>query len=187
MKIKLTNVRLSFPDLWEAKQYQGQGPFNYRASFLFPKSGHPAKKLFDEAVKKVAAEKWGAKADTVMKGIVSDKQKYCLIDGDTKEYDGYADSWAIAATREKSTGRPDIRDTDGKTQLSAEAGRPYAGCYVDAIVEIWPQDNKFGKAIRAQLIGMQYRGRGDAFSGGAVASDDDFEEITEGADADDLS
>ncbi|MDR5611402.1 ssDNA-binding protein, partial [Arsenophonus sp.] len=34
MKIKLNNVRLAFPELFEPTQVSGQGAFKYRANFL---------------------------------------------------------------------------------------------------------------------------------------------------------
>jgi hypothetical protein len=48
MKVKLQNVRLSFPDLFTAVQYEGQGALQLPASFLFPKTGHPALAAIDE-------------------------------------------------------------------------------------------------------------------------------------------
>ena len=63
------------------------------------------------------------------------------------------------------------------------SGRPYAGCYVNAVLEFWAQDNKFGKRVNATLMGVQFFRDGDAFSGGGAASDDDFDDVTSGADA----
>lgn len=37
MKVKLTNVRLAFPELFEATQVNGQGDFKFRATFLIDK------------------------------------------------------------------------------------------------------------------------------------------------------
>ena len=73
------------------------------------------------------------------------------------------------------------RDT---TPLMPVDGKPYGGCYVDVSVDIWAQDNSWGKRINGKLRWVQFRSDGDAFSGGAPASESEFEAIAEGAAAD---
>lgn len=175
-KVVLRDVRLSFPDLWEAVQYQGQGPFNYRASFLMDPNSDSKKKI-DAAIKEVAAEKWGAKAGAILPGILANPQKCCFIDGDLKEYNGYAGNWALTATRGQDAGRPRIVDRNPKVDLLASDGKIYAGCYVNATVELWAQDNSFGKAIRATLVNVQYVKDGQSFGGATPASVDDLDDL----------
>jgi len=64
-----------------------------------------------------------------------------------------------------------------KTILKEESGRPYSGCYVNANIEVWAQDNSFGKRINAQLKGVQFYRDGDAFSGSAPSSPDEFDDV----------
>lgn len=191
MKIKISNARLSFPDLFEAVQYQGKGPFNYRAQFLVPsadtlvfvpdESGKFTKQMkLSAVIEAVAKEKWAAKAPAVLNSIRANPQKFCLADGNTKEYEGYAGNWALSSTRDVSKGAPLIIDTN-KTPLTAKSGRPYAGCYVHASLEIWAQDNDFGKAIRCGLLGVQFARDGDSFAGGSVANEDDFDDLGSGS------
>lgn len=184
MKLKIFG-RLSFPDLFEAVQYQGAGPFNFRASFLIDPAG-PHKAQIDQAIQAVAKEKWAAKATQVLAGILGNSQKCCFVDGATKAYDGYAGMWALSATRPQEKGRPLILNAD-KTPLVAADGKPYAGCYVNASVEFWAQDNSYGKAVRCTLLGVQFARDGDAFTAGSVANPDDFESLAEGAGADSLA
>jgi len=181
MKVKLQNVRLSFPDLYEAKQFEGQGPFNYRASLLFD-PGSQEKKDIDAAIKAVAVEKWGKKADALLAGILPNPQKCCLVDGNTKEYDGYEDKFALSASRKQEKGRPLVLDRD-KTPLGQADGKPYAGCYVNATVEIWAQDNTYGKAIRAELLAVQFAKDGDAFAAGSIGNEEDFDDLSADADS----
>ena len=54
------------------------------------------------------------------------------------------------------------------------------------MIDIWAQDNNFGKRVNASLGGVQFLRDGDAFAGGGVAAPDDFDDISEGADADTL-
>jgi hypothetical protein len=58
---------------------------------------------------------------------------------------------------------------------------------VNGTVEVWAQDNKFGKGIRATLRGVQFVKDGDAFSAGTPVSEDDFDEIEAPETADDIS
>lgn len=77
--------------------------------------------------------------------------------------------------------RPLVVDVN-KAPLTAEDGKPYAGCYVNASIELWTQDNNYGKRVNATLRGVQFYKDGESFAGGGVASDDDFDDLT----ADDL-
>lgn len=193
MKIKILNARLSFPDLFEAVQYQGQGPHNFGASFLGSDTDGakvvledgtalPFKTGLDRAIEAVAKDAWGAKAGAHLQAVRGNAQKCCLVDGNTKAYDGYADKWALSAKRAQDKGRPLVIDQQ-KNPLVAADGKPYAGCYVNATVEIWAQDNSYGKGIRATLVGVQFVRDGDAFGGGSAPSADDFDEIADGASA----
>jgi hypothetical protein len=178
MKVKLTNVRLAFPDLFEAKQFDGEGDFKFSATFLIPKSA-PANKEIEAAILKVAKDKWGAKAESILASIKGNNQKYGYRDGVEKpEYDGYEGCMYIRASNKA---RPLVLDRD-KSPLTAADGRPYSGCYVNATITIFAYENK-GKGISASLGGIQFFKDGDAFAGGAVASEDDFDEVADGADA----
>lgn len=179
MKIKLENVRLAFPVLFEAKTINGEGEPAFSAAFLFDPA-HPAAKALRDAEEAMGKEKWGAKWPTVKKEIQA-KDRGALHDGDTKgDYAGYAGNLFVNA-RNKT--RPTVIDRD-KSPLVAADGKPYAGCYVNASVELWAQDNQYGKRINASLRGVQFLKDGDAFAGGGAASDDEFDDlgVSEGTD-----
>lgn len=184
MKVKLIDVRLSFPDLFVPVQFKGEGGFNYKASFLMAPKSDNAKKI-EAALLEAAIAKWPKNGKAVYESVKGNANKICFIDGSSKEYDGYQGMMCLSSSRAKAKGLPKVLDFD-KTPLGEGAGKPYAGCYVDALVEIWAQDNDFGKALRAQLLGVQFRRHGDAFAAGAVASDDDFDNI-DAPDEDDLT
>lgn len=178
MKLMLKNVRLAFPSLFEAKTVNGEGKPAFSASFLInPKD--PQVKTIQQAIEATAKDKWGAKADTVLKAIRA-ADKSALHDGNAKaEYDGYADMLYLSA---RNQARPLVIDAD-KSPLTAADGKPYAGCYVNASVDLWAQDNAYGKRINASLCGVQFVRDGDAFAGGGVASEDEFDDLASGADA----
>lgn len=174
MKLMLNNVRLAFPTLFEAKSVNGEGDPAYSASFLFPPD-HPAAKVMRDAIETVGAEKWEKKWAGVKKELDA-KDKTCLHDGDTKEqYDGFGGNLYVSA-RNKS--RPTVIDRD-KQPLTRGDGRPYGGCYVNASIEVWAQDNAYGKRINASLRGVQFYADGDSFSGGTPADADEFDTVEE--------
>ena len=181
MKLKLNNVRLAFPSLFEAKTVNGEGDPRFSTVFLMsPK--HPQLEEIRKAMKQVAKEKWGEKWEPIYNQLEK-KLNLCLHDGDEKaEYEGFPGNFFLNAANKA---RPAVLDRDRSPLIQAD-GRPYAGCYVNAVIDIWAQDNNFGKRINASLGGVQFLRDGDAFAGGGVASADDFDDISEGADAEAL-
>jgi hypothetical protein len=172
MKIALANVRLAFPVLFEAKTVNGEGEPAFSASFLIPPD-HPAVKQINDAAETIGKEKWGAKWPQVKKEMVA-KDRLPLHDGDAKSsYTGFEGMMYVSA-RNKT--RPLVIDRD-KSPLNQSDGRPYAGCYVNASIELWAQDNNYGKRINASLRGVQFFKDGEAFAGGGAASDDEFEDL----------
>lgn len=181
-QLKLRNVRLAFPQLFEAKTVNGEGKPAFSANFII-QANDPQISTINAVIERVAKEKWGAKADAQLKALRG-SDKVCLHNGDTKaQYAGYEGNYFISA---RNSVRPLVLDTD-KTPLNAEDGRPYSGCYVNAVLELYCQDNSFGKRINAVLSGVQFFKDGEAFAGGRAASDDDFDDVSEGATADDLA
>ena len=172
-KIKLHNVRLSFPSLFRKAVFGGDET-KYEATFLLDKATQAdAIKLIEAGIKAINAEKHKGKA------LAADK--VCLKDGDTIEYDGFAGNMSIKASNSK---RPMVIGTD-RSPLTEDDGKPYAGCYVNAIVELWGQKNQFGERVNANLLAVQFAKDGDPFADGVSASVDDFDEI-EPADMDDF-
>lgn len=172
MKIHLKNVRLAFPVLWTAKTVNGEGEPAFSAAFLIdPKD--PVVKELREAFEAIGKDKWGAKWAAVKKEIDS-KDRFALHDGDTKsDYAGFPGAMYVSA---RNKVRPTVLDRD-KAPLTESDGRPYAGCYVNAIIDLWPQDNNYGKRINASLSGVQFVRDGEAFAAGGAAKADDFDDL----------
>lgn len=172
MIIKLPNVRLAFPCLFEAKTVNGEGEPAFSCTFLLPPD-HPAVKELNNGIIEVAKAKWGAKAGDILKEMKA-KDRLAVHDGDTKaSYDGFPGNLFVSA-RNKT--RPLVLDTD-KSPLTQADGKPYAGCYVNGSIELWVQDNKYGKRVNASLRGVQFLKDGEPFSGGGVASEDEFDSV----------
>lgn len=163
MKIKLNNVRLSFPSIWRKSVYNGEET-KFEATFLIDK------KTQGDKVKEIEA----AIATMIKENLKSAKlgdDKKCLKDGDGFEYAGYAGHMSIKAS---STKRPLVIDRD-KSSLTEEDGRIYAGCRVNATIELWAQNNTYGKRINANLLAVQFYKDDEPFADGQKASIDDFD------------
>lgn len=157
--------RLAFASIFKKASFEGkEGKFE--ATILFPKSD-------TETYDKIIAAIEQCKKDNKLK---VPEAKYFIQDGDDKDYDGFEGHWAVKAGNGK---RPTLLNRD-KTPLVEEDGVLYSGCYVNAIVEPWGQNNSYGKRINANLLGLQFVKDGDAFGdGGKTASEDDFDEVDE--------
>lgn len=175
-RITLKDVRLAFPVLFEAKQVNGEGEASFSGASLIRKD-HPQLAEIKAAMHAAAVVKWGeAKALEVLKSLQA-SDRLALHDGDAKsEYDGYAGNFFINA---RNKIRPLVigGGPDGKAPLAASDGKPYSGCYVNVILEMWGQDNKYGKRVNASLLGVQFVRDGERLAGGGVAAADDFEPI----------
>lgn len=169
-KITLRNVRLSFPSLFQKAVFNGTET-KFEATFLLNKEEHA------DTIKQIQS----AIADMLkndLKGAKLGADKICLRDGDDTSYDGYEGCYSIKASNSK---RPLVIDRD-KTPLAENDGRPYSGCYVNGIIELWPQNNEYGKRINANLLGVQFYGDGEPFASGAAASMDDFDAFEDDSD-----
>jgi hypothetical protein len=162
-EIKLKNVRLSFPSLFQRAVFQGEEG-KFEATFLLNKVEHA------ETIAEIEAQiKQRIAVD--LKGAKLGADKICLKDGDEIEYAGYAGHMSIKASNNK---RPLVIDRD-KTPLTEDDNKMYAGCYVNAIIDLWVQQNSWGKRINANLLGVQFLKDGEPFSDGANASADSFD------------
>jgi hypothetical protein len=144
--VKLQGVRLSYPHLFELYKYDEKSKPEYSAQFILSKTGHA------ETLKQIRA----MYADMVSKAKckVLDAYEVCLRDGAKKaDKKGYGpDTMFIKAKADKKfkladiTGQPVLEDN----------GKFYAGCYVNAIISFWLQDNSWGKRINCRLLGVQF-------------------------------
>ena len=172
-KIKMQAVRLSFPSLFNTAKFGGEDTGKYEATFVLDKVEHA------EVIAGIKAQ-----IDRLMKEELKSKvpsDKLCLKDGDEMGRPEFEGKYTIKASTKK---RPLVINRD-KSPITESDNVIYAGCYVNAIVSLWAQDNKFGKRINAQLDGVQFCRDGEAFGDGAVSvnefdafgseSDEDFD------------
>lgn len=172
-KIHLKNVRISFPSIFQKETFEGKET-KYAATFLIPKSDVKTKKIIDAAIA-------DAMADAKVAKVSSDRR--CIQDGDDSDYDSNHGCWSIKASSNK---RPTVIDRD-KTQLTQEDEKIYGGCRVNAIIDIWVQNNSYGKRVNANLYGVQFVKDDEPFGMGAIDVTDEFDDIDDsGNDGEDI-
>ena len=166
MKIKLKNVRLSFPSLFRTEQFGEEDTGKYAATFILDKDDNAAEiKQIQDEINRLMKEE--------LKSKLPD-DKVALKDGDEMARPEYEGKMTIKGSTKK---RPLVIDRD-KTPLADGDDKPYAGCYVNGIISLWPQNNKYGKRVNASLEGVQFSEHGEPFTTGGVSVDefDDFDD-----------
>lgn len=187
-QINVLKVRLAFPALWTPTSMKptkdNPNPKKQFSSTFLVEKGSKMAKLIEETIEKVAQEKWKKDGKEIVESVKNNAQKSCWIDGDgidKRKLDGYPGHFALTAKNDR---RPTVLARDGQQVSEQDDGAPYAGCYVNAQVEIWAQDNAHGRAIRCSLLGVVYNAKGDAFGGGRVAAAADLADLTSDDDED---
>lgn len=172
MKIKLNNVRLSFPSLFRHAQFNGVSTEKYEATFILdPKKNAKELEVLRAEIARLQKEELKTK-------LPSDK--ICLKDGDESGREEMAGAFVIKTSAKR---RPVLVNRDRET-ITEDDNLLYAGCYVNAIVSLWPQSNGYGKRVNASLEGVQFAQHGDPFAGAAGASADDFDSLNDDLDDD---
>jgi hypothetical protein len=180
MKIMLKNKRQAFPALAKPQAIGDGEPAYGNRLIIDPED--PDVKVLDDAILAVAKEKWKEDGAAILKMLKEDK-KVCFVHGpyyNKKKgvpYDGFEGKFNLAARRSGAKDRPTCLDKFGKkiTEPSDIDRILYSGCMVNQQVEIWAQDNNFGRRINCDILGVMFAGDGPSFGGGsAVADADDF-------------
>jgi hypothetical protein len=182
VNMKLLNVRLSYAHLFKATSFEDGDEDDrkkFKATFILDKDDHAD--IIEEIEKTMnkMARAWPA-----FKGKVPKTLKLCLRDGEEKEdKDGYSDEvMFISASSDK---RPVCCHRDPSVAVTEEDDVLYSGCYVNASIRLWVQDNKWGKRINAALRAVQFVRDGEAFGGDQVDASEEFEDL-EDMDEDDV-
>lgn len=179
-QLKIKNARLSYPQLFTAKAFeQGQDP-KFGCSLILSKKDHAATiEALKGKIEAAAKEQFGKNFSmSGLKGV-------CLRDGAEKaDKDGYGDDVMFISAA--SSRRPQVVDRDPSIPLVEADGKPYPGCYVNAVISLWVQDNKFGKRVNANILAVQFLRDGEPF-GEAVKADEVFDNEAGEGDADPLA
>ena len=190
-RIMLKHIVLAFPALAEPQSF-GEGEPAYGAKFPI-KPGSEQHKALEAAILAEATEAWKDKAVSVLKmleedGKVAFVKKIYRSKKTGEAYQGF-EGMHYLSTRNAKT-QPTIFNQYGE-EITAKGEierQAFSGAVVNASVEVWAQDNKWGRRINCSLRGVMLTGEGENFGGGsAPASADEFASLAKAApNADDL-
>lgn len=158
----------------------------YNCGLILPPTDKQVKEIEDACEELVLNHDWKGDADAAdVLRLLKKKDRLAIHDGDDKQkYAGFPGNFYLSPS---SDSRPTVVDRD-RTPLTEKDGRIYSGCYVNAKVELWVQDNKWGQRVNASLLGVQFVNDGDAFgSGSPPANPDDFPDLDAGEGGEDDS
>lgn len=190
-RVKLENVRLSFADIFKARAMASkdgsdeENVARFHANFLIPKAGTPGEnassqrnmKLLKETSQKVKEAKWGKNIPKLKPNQV------CVRDGDLEDWDGYDGHWYVSAGSET---KPLVVD-QGRQDIDPASGKIFAGCWVNAYIRIWAQQNKHGKRVNARLEAIQLVRKDEAFGAAPIDRDEAFDDISADMDPEELN
>ena len=153
--IMLKNVRVSFPHLHTPPVFNGE-PGKCGAGLMLHTSTDSAQiKKMEECISELVRDR--------LKNRRPASDKICLIDGDDSDRSEYAGHMVLSAKNKK---RPVVMSTNGRDVVhDASECKIYAGCYVNAKIRLWAQDNAWGRRINCELIAIQFSGDGEALDG----------------------
>jgi hypothetical protein len=175
IQITVTNARLSYANIFRAKAMEGSvGEPKYSCVFLLDKKTNAKDiKTIQDAIAKQVKEG--------LKGKHPGADKVCLKDGSNKaDVDGYGDG--VMYVSAGNVKRPVIVDQK-RNPLDEEDGKPYSGCIVNGVFNLWVQDNKYGKRINASLTHVQFVKDGPVFGEAVKPAEAVFKDISEDDDA----
>lgn len=184
MELILTNtaadpLRLAFPALYEPRAMAGDPNSKpaYGGKLIVAPNGANHQKLI-AAMRQVAKEqpKYGANWESILDELIK-KERVCYVQGpyndkDGKPRDGFEGMHYLSCRSEKL--KPTVKDRFNNNVLEGQPGAPYAGCLVHAAVDVWAQDNNFGRRINCTLQGVMFADDGPAFGGGRPANESTF-------------
>ncbi len=165
-QFKLSNVILSFPNLYSKEKYQGEETANWSAVLMFEKSRKDLFEAIREAGDAAVAEEFGKKAPKK----IWETDKRALKDGD--DYDdndegvnAYEGLYTLKSSNKKRILTLDrsldqVALDDGDDEYN---GIFYPGCKVDVIVSMWTAASY--PHVRSNLHIVQFRADGERLGG----------------------
>jgi hypothetical protein len=181
-EILMENGRFSFTYVYTPYKNK-DGNANYTTHWIFPEN-HPQKAELEALIRQTAADAWKEKADEYLKAAAG-QDKLCIHRGDISkpgiaEYKGML---FISASRKIEAPPMTIVD-ENRRPITIASGKMYSGCWGDLAINLWAQNNAFGRRINAEILGVQHVRYDTKLSGGgAVAAADEFKVRGKDADA----
>jgi hypothetical protein len=185
----LNNVRLSYPTLFTPKPFADGDTPAWSAAFHLDKVKHADLiKAFEAAEFKEFEAKLNDKQKPKVRELFGKlhKDDRRMHDGDDE---GDAEGCMVVKARATlgKQAKPVVLDRRAARVNEGDEGAPYAGCYVNAQVDVWAQTGKYTRT-NCTLMGVQFVRDGDAFGGGKPADLSKFADLgDQGGEEEDLS
>lgn len=186
--IFVSKARLSFPKLVEPSAFEAGGALKFSCDLIIDPNGRDWQQVISRAME-VAQLKWKEHANQVVNMINQDRKIRFYGQGAEKinkqtyrPYDGYPGMVYISCS---SDYRPQMVRANGSTaesdmEIMNLARKLYGGCYVNAAIKIWAQDNKWGRGLRCECVAIQFDQDGEPFGdNGPVNVDGIFGQATQ--------
>ncbi|MEM8575545.1 MAG: ssDNA-binding protein [Pseudomonadota bacterium] len=175
--IMLKGVRCSFAHLFTLPVINGEQQDKYSITLLLdPKGDADGIDALEALVETLSKERF--------KGRKLPSDKICLRDGDDT---GRPENEGYKVIKASCKNNPLVLRGDGKTVITEEVDSPiYSGCYVNAKVRLWAQDNQHGKRINCELIAVQFAAEGEPLDGTYVSAETAMEGFDAANDDDDF-
>ena len=174
--VRFNNVRLAFPHIYEKSTPKGSPNATpaYSSDFIVDPSANAAEwKAFENTVRLMAEEKWKAIAPQVLEVIQGDRKMRCFGSGnekrDKKTMQPYAEFDGMLFIGGRGVeNAPDLYSQTGElidvNNALDDAPKFYGGCYVNVAIKLWLQDNAHGRAVRSELVAIQFLKDGEPFA-----------------------
>lgn len=176
-KVLLSNVRLSYANIFEPKSIQGSAP-KYSVSLIISKDDQETINIIKKGISGAITE--GAAKLGIKDGKVPKNLKVPLRDGDEERDDeAYANSMFFNANSNRKpavVGTKKDAATGRAIQLTED--EVYSGCYANVTVKFYAYNTSGNKGIAAGLGNIQKTKDGPRLGGGASAEEEfEFTEV----------
>ena len=169
MKLIIKEGRLSFADIYTAKEKFGGQPKYSCCILIDPETAHGKDNLsrFKEICVQLEKESFGGEP------LATDK--YPIKKGEGR-YDGWEDPVLVLSAANKK--RPKIVNQRREAVEQGDIGAPESGDFCNFVIDIWAMDGQYGKRICASLEAIQLCKQGEKFTSSNVSIENDFEVIS---------
>lgn len=166
-RIMIRNARCVFPKLYTAEEYMNKKNFSIG---LLINADSENLATIEKAIRAAVEAAYPGDADKMLKRFKKSNQTWPLKE---LEDGGYS----ITPKRKEEQGAPTVLDQK-KHNIPADAGKPYAGCYVNCSIDVFCY-TKNGGGVTSYLNGVQFAKDGEPLGAGATAAScrDEFDEL----------
>lgn len=163
MRITIENCRLSYPHIFKPKAYETGGSEKYSANGLLELDDPQVDKV-KEILSQFARDNFDAKDLR--------KVEFCFNEIELEDEEGEIIGKVMRINASDSQ-RPHALHRNLKP-LNESDGVLYPGCYVNLSISLWAQNNKYGKRVNANLLGVQFVGDGESLGGRTPVNPNDL-------------